>query len=173
LMIKLYGYETAQQERTFDTYEDVECFHSAGTHDYIKFLKYGYGKALDHACRQIRLKRMTREEGIELVRKYDQRIPADLKIFLKWIGMDETEFYSCIEPFRDPGIWQKDAGEWRLLDSVINHVNDAGIEEARLTRQEDCNFIVTPSREPGEAEDAYVLMGRGYIDKYNYKATKD
>ena len=34
LMIKLYGYETSEQQRTFNTYEDVHCFHSAGLHDY-------------------------------------------------------------------------------------------------------------------------------------------
>ena len=65
-MIRLYGYETASK-RTFNTYEDVHCFHSAGLHDYLKFLKLGYGKITDHACREIRLRRMTREEGIDLV----------------------------------------------------------------------------------------------------------
>ena len=48
-MIRLYGYETAPQERTFNTYEDVHCFHSAGAHDWMKFLKYGYGKVTDQA----------------------------------------------------------------------------------------------------------------------------
>ena len=38
-MIDKYGYETAIQERTFNTYEDVHCFHSAGLHDYLKFFK--------------------------------------------------------------------------------------------------------------------------------------
>ena len=38
-MIRLYGYETALQQRTFNTYEDIHCFHSAGIHDYLKFLK--------------------------------------------------------------------------------------------------------------------------------------
>ena len=32
-MIKTYGYESAVQQRTFNTYEDVHCFHSAGLHD--------------------------------------------------------------------------------------------------------------------------------------------
>lgn len=174
LMIELYGYETALQERTFNTYEDVDCFHSAGTHDYIKFLKYGYGKATDHAVREIRLKRMTREEGIEMVRTYDLKRPKDLDIFLKWIGMSEREFYACIDSHRDPRIWKKDkSGKWQLSDSVINHLNDLGVDEVRLERTEDCKFIVTPSREPAEPEDKYVLMGRGYIDKNNYQALKD
>ena len=44
-MIKLYKYETEKQQRTFNTYEDVHCHHSAGLHDYIKYLKFGYGRA--------------------------------------------------------------------------------------------------------------------------------
>ena len=36
-MIDLYGYETAKQQRTFNSYEDVHCFHSAGLHDYLKY----------------------------------------------------------------------------------------------------------------------------------------
>lgn len=173
-MIELYGYETSTQERTFNTYEDVDCFHSAGTHDYIKFLKYGYGKVTDHATREIRLKRMTREEGIELVKKYESKKPADLSIFLNWIGMTEEEFYACIEPFRDPKIWKRNnKGEWYLLDSIINHLDDEGVNEVRLEKNEDCKFILTPSKEPNEPEKEYILMGRGYINKYNYKAIED
>ena len=36
-MIEEFGYETQSQQRTFNTYEDVHCFHSAGLHDYLKF----------------------------------------------------------------------------------------------------------------------------------------
>ena len=53
---------------------------NAGVHDYVKYLKYGYGKATDHACRDIRLKRITREEGISFARKYDHIEPK--KAFL-------------------------------------------------------------------------------------------
>lgn len=174
LMIELYRYETAKQQRTFNTYEDVDCFHSAGTHDYIKFLKYGYGKATDHACREIRLKRMTREEGIDWIKKYDQKIPSDLPLYLEWSGLTEKEFYAALEDKRDPMIWKKDAlGKWQLLDSILNHKNDSGIDEVRLEKKEDCHFVVTPSREPQTREDNYVLMGRGYIDKYNYCAVED
>ena len=69
LMIDQYGYESSKQQRTFNTYEDVHCFHSSGIHDYIKYLKYGYSKVTDHASREIRLKRMTRKTGIEMVKK--------------------------------------------------------------------------------------------------------
>lgn len=78
LMIKLYGYETAAQQRTFDTYNDVDCFHYSGLHEAINFRKRGCGKATDHDCREIRLKRLTSEEGIALLKQYANVIPFDL-----------------------------------------------------------------------------------------------
>lgn len=85
-MIREYGYETALQTRTFDTYNDVDCWNYSDVHDYIKWVKNGYGKVVDHACREIRLRRMTREEGIELVRQYQAREPQNLPLFfgLAW-----------------------------------------------------------------------------------------
>jgi len=172
-MIEAYGYETARQERTFNTYEDVDCFHSAGLHDYIKFLKYGYGKVTDHASREIRLRRMTREEGIDMVRKYGEHVPKDVPLFLDWIGMKDGELFRLIDAHRDRRIWQQKGEGWELKDSVLSHVNDEGIDNVRLEKEEDCHFKITPSREPDVPEDHYVLMGRGYINKYNYQAVDD
>ena len=42
--IDKFGYETISQERTFNNYESIYCWNNAGVHDYIKFLKFGYGK---------------------------------------------------------------------------------------------------------------------------------
>lgn len=170
-MIELYGYETADQDRTFNRYETVHCHHNAGTHDYIKFLKYGYGKVSDHASRDIRLKRMTREEGIELVDKYEMRRPKDLDLFLKWVGMDEKAFYECIDKFRDPKIWEKkNNGEWIRKDSVVNHKNDQGIYTVRLDKVEKRPYLKTVNRESVNTDTEYVLTGRAYIDAKNYHA---
>jgi N-acetyl sugar amidotransferase len=173
-MIDMYGYESATQQRTFNTYEDVHCFHSAGLHDYLKYIKLGYSKVTDHACREIRLKRMTREEGINLVQQYCTQEPDDMSKFLEWVGMTKEEFLSCIWNRRDPLIWKKgDDGNWKLLDSILNHRNDQGVNEVRLEKIESCKFRLTPSAEPNAKEDAYLLMGRGYIDKYDYGALED
>jgi N-acetyl sugar amidotransferase len=174
LMIDTYGYEAAPQQRTFNTYEDVHCFHSAGLHDYIKYLKYGYSKVTDHASREIRLRRMTREEGIDMVKRYTEVEPADLPMFLDWIEMEKQDFFNCVWNRRDPKIWsQHTSGDWQLLDSVTKHRDAPGVEDVRLTRREECHFRLTPSAEPGAAESEYLLMGRGYVDKYDYGAVED
>ena len=50
---------------------NLDDMHENGIHDYLKFVKFGYGRGTDHACKDIRAGRMTREQGIEMVRKYD------------------------------------------------------------------------------------------------------
>jgi N-acetyl sugar amidotransferase len=170
LMIRLYGYETGKQQRTFDTYNDVDSFHYSGVHDYIKFLKYGYGKVTDHACREIRWQRMTREEGINLVKQYTNILPDDLAIFLRWLQIDETTFFRWINTHRNSRIWnQNDNGEWHLLDSVINHLEDIGVEKVRLTQTDNCKFLVTPSKKPDITEKEYVLFEKGVVSVKSMK----
>ena len=171
-MIPRYGYETARQERTFNPYETIYCRNNAGVHDYIKYLKFGFGKATDHACRDIRLRRMTREQGVELVKQYDAVVPQGLKTFLVWAGMSEEEFYSCVNRFRDPAIWRRNAdGSWETTDSVANHANDEGVDAVRLPVDDPRAYVLTPLLEPEEGfDDDYALMGRTYMDEYNFKA---
>lgn len=161
-MIRLYGYETAALPRTFDTCNDCDSHHYAGVHDLIKFRKFGYGKALDHACREIRLKRLTREQGIELVLRHEAVEPPDLPLFLSWAGMGREEFDRCVDARRDPAAWARDGGGWRLLDHVSRHAQDPGVERARLAATPDCVFPLTPPRAPEQERPAHVLFGRGW-----------
>ena len=164
-MIAQYGYETARQRRTFDTYNDVDCFNYSDVHDYIKFVKHGYGKVTDHASREIRLKRLTREQGIALVKKYQNLKPGKkaLSLFLKWVGLSEREFYKTVDKFRSPVVWQKKGEAWKLKDSVVNHIHDEGVEPVRLKKKEQCHFALTKPKEAIN-ESQYILLGRGWVD---------
>jgi len=123
--------EEHQSNRTFLCFSEIEDAVN-GTHDYLKYLKYGYGRATDHAAREVRHGRMTREEAIELVGKCDHNRPADLDYVLEFLEMTEQEFLNAVEPMRDRSIWNKtEDGEWVLTDSVGNHIDDSGVDTAR------------------------------------------
>ena len=171
-MIEKYGYETMSQSRTFNTYESIYCRNNASIHDYVKFLKFGYGKSTDHASRDIRLKRLSREDGIRLAKKFDSELSeVHLNLFLDWISMTKEEFFKKIEPFRDPKIWGRDLnGEFKRNDNIENHTNDNGVEKARLKNIENKKYVQSVLLEPEDENEGYILMGRGYIDENNYKA---
>jgi len=133
-LVENYGFRTvtARREKTFSLYTKIDD-HANDVHDYLKYLKFGYGRATDHASLEIRCGRMTREQGIDLVREYDHVRPTSLDIYLDFLGMTERDFEAIVEPMRDHSIWQRDAaGRWSVKDTVVNHVEDPLVDAARL-----------------------------------------
>jgi N-acetyl sugar amidotransferase len=115
LVERLYGWRRAQQpfERTYRDFSNLDDMHENGIHDYLKFVKLGYGRASDHACKDIRGGYMTREQGIEMVRKYDHVKPRrDLERWLQYVGMSEEEFDHICDTFRDRRVWRIENGFW-------------------------------------------------------------
>lgn len=155
-VIEKLGFETAQaRERTFNIYGKTDDIHANGLHDYLKYLKFGYGRATDDAANEIRHGRMTREQGIDMVMRYDHVRPSDLDVFSAKSGISETELLAMIEAMRDPAIWERDAsGGWHAKDHVGNHRNDPGVEAARLPGVGNWRpFTPTPSRAPGRYQE--------------------
>jgi len=56
------------------SYENLDN-HQTGIHDYFKFLKFGFGRATDLACMHIRRGRLTRQDGLEAVKRLDGAFP--------------------------------------------------------------------------------------------------
>lgn len=109
-----YGWKTGDREfeRTYRKMSNLDDRYKNGAHDLLKFIKFGYGRASDHASKDIRSGHMTREEGIEMVRKYDHVVSSDLDHWLKYVDMTETEFWETADTFRDPRVWWIKDGEW-------------------------------------------------------------
>jgi hypothetical protein len=55
---------------------------------------------------------MSREEGIEMVRKYDHIVSSDLEYWLSYVDMSEEEFWRTADRFRDPRVWWIEQGKW-------------------------------------------------------------
>jgi len=120
------------RDKTFSQFHKIDD-HANDVHDYLKYLKFGYGRGTDHATQEIRCGRMTREEGIELVEKYDSVKPSSLNFYLDFLDYTEDELIEMIEPMRDETIWSKNNdGTWQVDDCITNHVEDSQVEESRL-----------------------------------------
>ncbi len=164
-MLDLHGYETAEQTRTFDRYNDVDCFNYSDVHDWLKLLKHGYGKATDHACREIRFGRLTREEGAALRDDYEARAPRHLPQLLDWLGLTRSGFEFLTDAWRAPRFWERDDDwQWRRRSPSLGEPSAAEVEAARLPSRGPCDFRQTPSRRPDYVDDRYILIGKGVYE---------
>ncbi len=163
-MIKMYAYKTEEQTRTFDTYNDVDCYNYSDVHDYIKYLKWGYGKVTDHASREIRLRRMTREQGVDMVKKYVVKEPDNLEMFLDWIGISKSAFRYLMDQHRNLDVWVKNEDwEWELKDDFIEKLITSGDNDMALDQIESfSDFKITGPGESTDKKNGYILIGRGY-----------
>jgi len=107
-------------ERTYRTFSNLDDRYENGIKDYLKYVKFGYGRASDHVSKDIRSGYISRKEGIELVRKYDPVISSDLYHWLDYVGMSEEEFWHVANGFRDPRVWRKENGDW-VKDNLWDH----------------------------------------------------
>ena len=111
----------ANTERTEGTYskyssidDKIDMFHY-----YTTLIKFGIGRATYDAAQEIRNGKITREEGVHLVRKYDMEFPNKyFKEFLSYINITEECFFETVDRFRSNHLWENDAGEWRLKHTV-------------------------------------------------------
>jgi hypothetical protein len=82
----------------------------------IKYVKFGFGHVSDQVVEAINAGMMTREAGLELVRKYDGKCdPSYITRYCNYLGIDEAEFWRVVESYRNPEMWERDAdGAWRV-----------------------------------------------------------
>lgn len=126
-MINQYGWKPAEKpfQRTYRMMSNLDDRYENGIHDLMKFVKFGYGRASDHASKDIRAGIMTRAQGIAMVKKYDHVVSDDLHYWLKYVGMDEKEFWSIADSFRDPRVWRIRDGRW-VKDNIFEGDIDYG-----------------------------------------------
>lgn len=63
----------------------------------IKYYKFGFGRVTDYVNEEIRLGRMTREQGIQLVKQYDDACgPNYIEAFSDYIGISVPQFWGKV-----------------------------------------------------------------------------
>lgn len=126
-IVKKYGFSVKEDgpvEGTYTNYENLdEKMH--GLHDYLKYVKYGFGRTTDHACIDIRNNRITREEGLKLVKEYEGKYPyKSIHAFIEYSGMDKTEIDEIIDSYTNPLIFKQDEFGKFLKDDKGNLIKN-------------------------------------------------
>jgi len=111
----------ANTERTEGTYSKYSSIDDKidNFHYYTTYIKFGVGRTSYDAAQEIRNEKITREEGVNLVNKYDGEFPKKyFKEFLDYIEIDESKFLETIDSFRSPHIWEKKDNKWKLIHQI-------------------------------------------------------
>jgi N-acetyl sugar amidotransferase len=140
LMIEKHNYQTAKFSRTFDCYDYVDCHHYMHLHDEIKMLKTGFSKVTDHACREIRHGRLTREQGVSLINHHQNMPSKHTDLILEWLGINKKGLSFVLDQFR--------------IDSTFPIQNIKGDPEERKLNTFTCNET--------ELSDRYITIGKGF-----------
>lgn len=157
LMMRTHGYRTTRFARTFDCYDHGDCFNYMYLHDLLKLYKHGYSKVTDHASREIRHGRLTREQGLALVRAYEQQPAEHVGLFCEWLGITPRSLQFLMDLHRNPAYWhQPEPGRWEFRGWSTRH--GRGHDDGPPDR---CVF--TPNAEiDTRPEPRYITIGKGH-----------
>jgi N-acetyl sugar amidotransferase len=111
----------ANPERSEGTYSKYASLDDRmdGFHFYMAYIKFGIGRTTSDAGHEIRDGHITREEGVALVRRYDGEFPTKyFEEFLSYLNIDEEHFWRVVDAYRQPHLWEKVDGEWKLKHQV-------------------------------------------------------
>ena len=111
----------ANTERTQGSYSKYSSIDDKidPFHYFTTLIKFGIGRATYDAAQEIRNGKITREEGVHLVKKYDQEFPDKYyHEFLEYIDTTEEEFWQTIEKFRSKHLWKFENDKWTLRRQV-------------------------------------------------------
>jgi N-acetyl sugar amidotransferase len=154
-MVQQYGYKGARFGRTFDTYDHVDCYNFMDLHDHLKYLKHGYSKVTDHACREIRHERLTRERALQLVKHYESQPLLHLDKFCEWLGINKGSIGFLLSQHKNPD-------KCSLADCITSpHIYPSGIRNSLQDPPEVVGFHVHAALANDEP-DRYVTIGKGY-----------
>jgi N-acetyl sugar amidotransferase len=118
--IKNNGF-TPNPERTEGTYSKYASLDDRcdGYHYYLSYIKFGIGRATSDSAHEIRDGKITREEGVALVQKYDGEFPKKyFHEFLEYCSITEKEFHEVIDSWRSDHIWEQRDGMWQLKQPI-------------------------------------------------------
>jgi N-acetyl sugar amidotransferase len=114
-MMRRHGYRTTRFARTFDCYDHVDCYNFMDLHDQLKRYKHGFSKVTDHASREIRHGRLTRDEGLALVSQYEGMPLKHLDKFCDWLGVNVRALNFILDQHRNARFWKQTApGVWAV-----------------------------------------------------------
>ena len=129
-------------------------------HDYLKLCKHGYSKVTDHACREIRHKRISRDQGIFLIKNYEKKDVEYLELFCKWLGIDNEALTFVLNRSRNKNFWEEtDVNKFKFkgLSTFFNYKDEHENIKSSLNNYFKPNSNINLSK-----KTEYITFGKGW-----------
>ena len=156
-MVEKYNFQSSSFSRTFDTYDFVDCFNYMDIHDQLKFYKHGYSKVTDHACREIRFKRIDRKQALYLVNNFQFKKLQFEHLFSEWLGIPIDSLSFIKNQFRNKIFWEEyENGKWKFKNNEEQKNKKIFIElakEGKFKSTHSINLDMVPK---------YITVGKGF-----------
>ena len=82
-------------------------------HTYLMYLKFGFGRANQDACIEVRRGAMDRGQAVNLVRLYDGHYPEEfIKLYLNYYRMTQSEFDGVLDRYANKELFKKINDRW-------------------------------------------------------------
>lgn len=83
-------------------------------HTYLMYLKFGFGRANQDACIEVRRGAMDRKQAVNLVRLYDGHYPEEfIELYLDYYQITQTEFDGVLDRYANLDLFEKLDGRWK------------------------------------------------------------
>lgn len=113
-----YMPNTLRTEGSYSRYSSIDD-KLDWLHYYCRFIKFGMGRATNDSAQEIRNGDITREEGINLVQRFDGEYPHEyLQDCLDYMEISKKEFDDTIDRFRSEHLWNKKNDQWQLINPI-------------------------------------------------------
>ena len=83
-------------------------------HTYLMYLKFGFGRANQDACIEVRRGAMDRQQAVNLVRLYDGHYPEEfMEKYLDYYQVSRVEFDAVLDRYANRDLFEKIDGRWK------------------------------------------------------------
>ena len=107
-----------RSEGTYSKYASLDDKFD-GFHYYMRYIKLGLGRCAEDTAHEIRDGHITRQEGLDLMKKYEGEFPKKyFKEFLEYLDINEKTFEDIVDSWRLDHIWEKKNNERVMIKPI-------------------------------------------------------
>ncbi len=120
------GFKSNDVPKTgYYSFADIDDSFLITIHHWMKWYKFGFTRLWDNLSLEIRNKRISRPEAIEIISKIGPEVPTkEINSFIKFLEISKIDFENIVSNFRNTNIWKKNENNnWYIKNFLIKNWN--------------------------------------------------